>query len=82
MVVEVKWNRINGMICLKNFRDINILRNFINKIAHFHIQSAHFSWNLFFGEMTFVDLKSFLFSLFHLKKLRNINFFKKLTLKL
>ena len=77
MVVEVKWNRINDMICLKNFRDINILRNFINKI-----QSAHFSWNLFFGEITFVDLKSFLFSLFHLKKLRNINFFKKLTLKL
>ena len=50
MLLKVKWERINDIL---HFGDINVYHTFINKILN-----AHVCWNLF-GEMTFVDLKSF-----------------------
>ena len=42
MVLKVKWKRINDILHLKNYREINLFDTFIHKI-----QSAHVCWNLF-----------------------------------
>ena len=55
MVLEVKWERISDILDLKNFinRDINVNISLFTKFKHTFVAI------FFFGEMTFVGLKSF-----------------------